>query len=104
MVYISRHSVPPMPDILPLFCPCSPSSRGSLPSNLFPFPLTELGCSRCAAPLATKSPQGDGGRIFTLLFRRRVSVLDLAGGDIDHQLGELGRIAGTFQAAARHIV
>jgi len=41
--------------------------------------------SRRAAFLA----HGGRGRIDAALFRRRLAILDLAGQDIDHELGEL---------------
>ena len=35
---------------------------------------------------------------------RQITILDLAAGDIDHKLGELGGITGALGAAFRHIV
>ena len=45
---------------------------------------------------ATKSSEGYGGWVLTLFFWRRLSILDLAAGNVDHELGELGGVAGAL--------
>lgn len=40
--------------------------------------------------------------LYPLLFWLWRPILDLAAGDVDHKLGELGGIAGTFRALLRH--
>ena|ERR1700720_770922 len=53
---------------------------------------------------ATCLPMSDCYSIFPMLFGCRLQVFDLAAGDIDHQLGKLGRIAGALypDMAFRH--
>ena len=75
--------------------------RGGLARNLrAPLWRHTLG-SRRAAPLA----HGGCGRINATLFGRALAVLDLAGQDMDHELGELVCVARAFLAfrSGRHI-
>lgn len=41
-------------------------------------------------------------RVFAQFLQRRLAVLDLASGDVDHQLGELGGIARALQGLVWH--
>jgi hypothetical protein len=43
-----------------------------------------------------------GGRVLAVRRRRRPAILDLAAGDVDHELGKLGGVAGTLEAV-RHL-
>jgi hypothetical protein len=42
------------------------------------------------------APENGCGRVFAPLLWSRLSILDLATGDIDHELGELGWVARAF--------
>jgi hypothetical protein len=41
--------------------------------------------------------------VFPLLFRRRLPVLNLTARYVDHELGELGRVARAFQGLVGHL-
>jgi hypothetical protein len=72
------------------------------PCDFGPLFRGELDSSRFAAfrtpNLAARNPAG----AFPLFFWRRRPVLDLPTRDIDHELGELGGIAGAFEVLSRH--
>src|SRR5579884_1291529 len=86
-----------------LFCRL-PNSRG--------FPPTFSSLSRGGAALLGRHSFGSGSpalatqsrrcRVFTPLLWRRFPILYLAARNIDHELGELGRVAGAFWALYWH--
>jgi hypothetical protein len=66
-----------------------PPLLGGLPCDLG-APFAGHGVGACFAALP---PQRSGSRVFALFFWRRRAVLDLASGDVDHQLGGLAKVS-----------
>src|SRR5258706_4306449 len=56
----------------------------------------------CQAVCLSVGPAVIVDRVLALLFWRRVAVLNLAARDIDHEFGELGRVARAFQRFVGH--
>src|SRR6266508_3765534 len=50
----------------------------------------------------TFAPERSGCRVFALFLWSRRPVLDLPGGDVDHQLGSLAEISGTLAMLVGH--
>lgn len=80
-----------------------PPGGGTLLDDVRTFLRSKLGRSRLSTLQAAPTAKGNGGGI--LAVRRgylRYPILDLAAGDVDHQLGELGGVAWTFEALVWH--
>jgi hypothetical protein len=51
---------------------------------------------------ATFATQGNGRRVLSPFLWRGLAILDFAAGDIDHQLSELGWVAGALESVLWH--
>jgi hypothetical protein len=79
-----------------------PADFSSFPRNLCSALWRHLGRPRLAAFEAAAPAEAHRSRVFSIQGGFWLAVLDLAAGDIYHELGELGRIARALAAIFWH--